>query len=120
MAATLDGVTSTARHVAIAIDAPGGGSRTYTYLVPDALGDLVAGEAVLVEFGRRQALGIVLGDSPPPDGLAAKPVVARVRADGPLLPPLTLRLASWIADHYLAPPALVLRAMLPPGFLERL
>jgi primosomal protein N' (replication factor Y) len=53
-------------------------------------------------------------------GLVTKPVLERVRADGPLLPPLTLSLARWIATTYLAPPALVLRAMLPPGFLERL
>ncbi len=32
----------------------------------------------------------------------------------------SLELGSWIATHYLAPPALVLRAMLPPGLLERL
>ena len=51
---------------------------------------------------------------------ATKPIVERVRADGPLLPPLTLALARWIAEHYLAPPALVIRAMLPPGLLERL
>ncbi len=38
----------------------------------------------------------------------------------PLLPPLGLGLARWISTHYLAPPALVLRAMLPPGMLERL
>ena len=50
------------RFVAVAIDAAGGGgARRYTYAVPPALADLVAGEAVLVEFGRRQALGIVLG-----------------------------------------------------------
>jgi primosomal protein N' (replication factor Y) len=110
-----------ARHVSVAIDAAGGGgARPYTYAVPVFLADLVAGEAVLVEFGRRQALGIVLGDSPPPDGLVAKPISGRVRADGPLLPALALRLAASIADHYLAPPALVVRAMLPPGMLERL
>lgn len=109
------------RHVAVAIDAAGGGgARRYTYAVPVALADLAAGEAVLVEFGRRQALGIILGEAPPPDGIVAKPIVGRVRADGPLLPPLALALAGWIADHYLAPPALVLRAMLPPGLLERL
>jgi primosomal protein N' (replication factor Y) len=50
----------------------------------------------------------------------ARPIVDRVRADGPLLPPLGLELAGWIAAHYLAPPAIVLRAMLPPGLLERL
>ena len=46
------------------MDAAGrGGDRTYTYLVPDALADLEPGEAVLVEFGRRQALGIVLAEA---------------------------------------------------------
>ena len=117
------------------MDAAGrGGDRTYTYLVPDALTDLEPGEAVLVEFGRRQALGIVLaeagdtveagfgldGGPVAPDAPGLKPIVARVRADGPLLPRLTLALAGEIAAHYLAPPALVLRAMLPPGLLERL
>ncbi len=112
---------ATTRAVEVAVDAAGrGGDRTYTYLVPDALADLVVGEAVLVEFGRRQALGIVLAESAGLGGLAAKPIVDRVRTDGPLLPPLTLALARWVAEHYLAPPALVLRAMLPPGLLERL
>ncbi|HEY8869798.1 MAG TPA: primosomal protein N' [Candidatus Limnocylindrales bacterium] len=109
------------RTVEVAIDAAGaGGNRTYTYHVPDALRGLEAGEAVLVEFGRRQALGLVLGDITVDPGLETKPIVARVRADGPLLPPLSLELARWIAAHYLAPPALVVRAMLPPGLLERL
>ena len=109
------------RAVEVAVDAAGrGGDRTYTYLVPKALADLELGEAVLVEFGRRQALGIVVAEATVPGSMAVKPIVDRVRADGPLLPPLTLALARWIAEHYLAPPALVLRAMLPPGLLERL
>ncbi len=112
---------SGARAVEVAIDAAGGGgARTYTYAVPPGLADLVPGEAVLVEFGRRQALGVVLGETSPPEGIALKPIAARVRTDGPLLPPLSLDLARWIAAHYLAPPALVIRAMLPPGLLERL
>ena len=103
------------------MDAAGrGGDRTYTYVVPDALRDLELGEAVLVEFGRRQALGIVVAEAIAVPATGAKSIVGRVRADGPLLPPLTLHLAVWIAAHYLAPPALVLRAMLPPGLLERL
>ena len=94
--------------------------RAYTYGVPERLDDLEAGEAVLIEFGRRQALGVVLGPAAPVDGIAAKPVVDRVRADGPLLPPLGMQLAAWVSERYLAPPALTLRAMLPPGLLERL
>ena len=108
------------RLVEVAVDAAGaGGSRPLTYSVPASLADLEDGEAVLVEFGRRQALGVVLGPAVAAP-TATKPVVERVRADGPLLPPLTLTLARWIAEHYLAPPALVIRAMLPPGLLERL
>lgn len=109
------------RRVAVAIDAAGAaGAHAFTYRVPARLEPLLPGEAVLVEFGRRQALGIVLGDGAGGDGFVAKPVVDRVRADGPLLPPTSIALAQAIAATYLAPPALVLRAMLPPGLLERL
>jgi primosomal protein N' (replication factor Y) len=111
------------RLVSVAVDAAGAaGTRPYTYRVPDSLPNLAAGEAVLVEFGRRQALGIVLGEAAARDveGVEVKPILDRVRADGPLLPELGMRLAAWIAGHYLAPPALTLRAMLPPGLLERL
>ena len=104
----------------VAVDAPGA-SRTYTYSVPRRLGDLEDGEAVLVEFGRsRQALGVVLGPARGAGPADAKPILARVRADGPLLPRLTLDLARWVSEEYLAPPAATLRSMLPPGMLERL
>ncbi|HEU0244477.1 MAG TPA: primosomal protein N' [Candidatus Limnocylindrales bacterium] len=110
--------------VEVAVDAPGGpGPRTYTYLAPVALGRLEAGEAVLVPFGKggRQAIGIVLGPaSAEASGPELRPVTALVRSDGPLLPPLSLALAAFIGDHYLAPLATVIRAMLPPGMLERL
>ncbi len=117
-----------ARRVEVAVDAPGAGSRRYTYAVPPRLADLEPGEAVLVDFGKRQALGIVLGppsgsDGRPATGPAAgtiRPIVDRVRADGPLLPPLTLALAERIAATYLVPPGTVIRSMLPPGLLERL
>ncbi len=91
--------------------------------MPAGLADLEPGEAVLVEFGRRQALGVVLADLAADDareGVELKPILDRVRADGPILPGLSLGLARWIADHYLAPASLVVRAMLPPGMLERL
>ena len=108
------------RCVEVAVDAAGGaGGRTYTYRVPPALENVVSGEAVIVEFGRRQALGIVLADVDAPAGVVLKPLLERVRSDGPLLPSLTLALARWMTAHYLAPAAMVVRAMLPPGLLER-
>jgi primosomal protein N' (replication factor Y) len=109
------------RIVAVAVDAAGAaGLRPFSYRVPEVLSELAPGEAVLVDFGRRQALGIVLGPGEAVAGVETKPILARVRADGPLLPDLGMRLAAWISDHYLAPPAITLRAMLPPGLLERL
>jgi primosomal protein N' (replication factor Y) len=110
------------RLVEVAIDAAGAsGARTYTYAVPVRLADLEPGEAVLVEYGRRQALGVIMGEAiGPAVGVKIKPILERVRADGPLLPALSLELARWISTHYFAPAAFVLRAMLPPGMLERL
>jgi primosomal protein N' (replication factor Y) len=110
-----------ARLVSVAVDAVGpAGARTWTYEVPARLGDLAAGEAVIVPFGRRNALAIVLGESGPPPAGAVRSIADRVRTDGPLLPPLTLAVARWMAGHYLAPPAITVRAFLPPGLLERL
>jgi len=112
-----------ARPVEVAVDAPAGpGPRTYTYLVPAELGDVEPGEAVLVPFGRggRQAIGIVVGPGQAPGSTDLRPIAARIRSDGPLLPPLTLSLAAALGDRYLAPLAMVIRAMLPPGMLERL
>ena len=104
----------------VAVDAPGA-SRTYTYAVPGRLAGIEDGEAVLVEFGRsRQALGVVLGPARGEMPADAKPILARIRADGPLLPRLTLDFARWISEEYLAPPAATLRSMVPPGMLEKL
>jgi len=106
--------------VEVAVDAPGA-TRTYSYALPERLSGVEAGEAVLVEFGRgRQALGVVLGLSSGEQPADLKPILARVRADGPLLPTLTLGFARWISAEYLAPPAATIRSMLPPGMLERL
>ena len=52
------GTATRPRVVEVAIDAAGGGgARTYTYALPAHLADVAPGEPVLVEFGRRQALG---------------------------------------------------------------
>jgi primosomal protein N' (replication factor Y) len=64
-------------------------------------------------------VGLVLAEGSDP-GLEAKPLLARVRSDGPLLGDLGRRLALHVAQYYLAPPGLVVRAMLPPGTLERI
>ncbi len=109
------------RLVDVAVDAVGPrGGQTFTYHLSGPLSDLAPGEAVLVEYGRRNAVGVVMGAGTDDPGRSTKPVLARIRSDGPLLPPLQVRLARHIATHYLAPPAMVVRSMLAPGMLERL
>lgn len=108
------------RFVEVAVDAPGvPGGRTFTYRVPASLADIELGEAVMVDFGRRRAVGVLLAEGVEPP-VEAKPLLARVRSEGPLLGPLSRRLAQRVSEHYLAPPGLVVRAMLPPGTLERI
>jgi primosomal protein N' (replication factor Y) len=107
------------RHVDVAVDAPGAaGGQAYTYLVPRSLADVALGEAVIVEFGPRQAIGVILAEAAMP-ARPAKPLLAAVRSDGPLLGDLGRLLAGHIGRHYLAPLGIVVRAMLPPGLLER-
>ena len=79
--------------VEVAVDAAGAGVARgpSPTRVPESLADLEDGEAVLVEFGRRQALGVVLGGADEAPSTTTKPMVDRVRADGPLLPPLDAR-----------------------------
>ena len=68
--------------------------------------------------GRRSGWSSVPAMAPASGEL--RPIAARVRSDGPLLPPLAMAFAGVLADRYLAPLAMVIRAMLPPGMLERL
>lgn len=109
------------RLVDVAVDVAGvPGGVLYTWSVPEALADVTTGEAVLVGYGRRGAVGVVLGEhvgEPPPN---VRPVLARIRSDGPLLTPLQARLAAHLSAWYLAPAGMVVRAMLPPRELERL
>jgi primosomal protein N' (replication factor Y) len=108
------------RFVEVAVDAPGvPGGRSYTYAVPETLADVELGEAVMVDFGRRPAVGVILAEAGEP-AIETKPLLARVRSDGPLLGSLWRDLARHISKHYLAPPGMVVRAMLPPGLLERI
>jgi primosomal protein N' (replication factor Y) len=108
------------RFVEVAVDAPGvAGGRFFTYALSGELADVAPGEAVLVEFGNRRAVGVVVAEAAAPT-VTAKPVIARVRSDGPLIDALGLLLLRHVAEHYLAPPGIVARAMLPPGLLERI
>jgi primosomal protein N' (replication factor Y) len=92
--------------------------RTFSYLLPDALGPAEPGSLVLVPYGQRIALGYVLPGPAEADVEAMREVEAIVSA--PMLTPDLLALAEEIAAYYRAPIGVTLAAMLPPGLESRL
>lgn len=109
----------------VAVDLPGAaGERLYDYLPPaeppsgEAI-ELHPGDGVVVPFGGRRAVGVVVGSAPrAPEGVTLKRIEARL-GDAPLLGPLTRDLAAEIARHWAAPLAMTIRSLLPPGLLDK-
>ena len=108
----------TSRLVRVAVDAIADRpERTFTYRLPDGLGDPRPGSLLLVPYGRRLALGYLLDGEPEPSEMA-KDVEAVISE--PMLTPDLLELAEEMAGYYRAPIGTTLAAMLPPGLESRL
>jgi primosomal protein N' (replication factor Y) len=85
--------------------------------IPEELrGKLQLGERVLVPLRNQQDVGYVVGFSDTPKVKVIRPIV-RALDQGPQLPPDILHLILWIAERYLAPVGLVLRAAVPQSVI---
>ena len=91
--------------VRVAVDVPGApGERLYDYLSGD-VAPVTIGDGVIVPFGGRRAIGIVVSLDPtdlPPAGITLKPVEGRL-GSAPLVTPLLMSLAESIATRWAAP-----------------
>ncbi len=96
-----------------------GDRRTYHYHIPAELaGQIQPGHVVIVPFGRHTVQGVVLAlseTSPVPE---TKPLQG-VAWPEPLLSERQLSLARWLSETYLAPLAIILWHLLPPGIGHR-
>ena len=97
---------------------------TYTYHLPDRLRDAATvGHLVQVPLQASSALGVVvaLSEAAPSDLPPETEIrdVAEILDPLPVVTPLQIDLARWIADEYLAPLSEAIRLMLPPGLEER-
>jgi primosomal protein N' (replication factor Y) len=95
----------------------------FDYRLPEALrGDVGVGSMLVVPFGRRQVLGVVVGLMESSE-VAEEKLLAPLRAldDGPpTLPADLVALAEWIAAEYCSTIARALGLVLPPGAARRL
>jgi primosomal protein N' (replication factor Y) (superfamily II helicase) len=92
----------------------GSHSGLFDYLVPEPLRGLVeVGQRVRVPFGKRSVSGFVYELTDAPAVVDPRPIEAVIDAE-PLLPLSVLRLATFVAEHYLAPLDEVIRAIVPP------
>ena len=101
------------RYAEVAVDAPAGYDRTFTYSTPQS-SEVLPGHLVEVPFGPRRIRGVVIS-------LIAVPQVARTREihgilePEPLLSGSHLELARWISHYYMSPLFEAAALMLPPG-----
>ena len=85
--------------------------RTFTYQV-DADSAPVPGTRVLVPFQRDERIGWVVGEGSQ-DDIKGVRSVRTVLDEHPTVPPDLLELCRWMADYYVAPLGITLRAALP-------
>ena len=96
----------------------GGLSGEFDYAVPDKLADKVEpGRRLRVPLGRgnRLVTGYCVKLGVKPSGPRPLKAVAGVMDARPLLSPMMLRLAEWIANHYLCDLGQVLETAVPAG-----
>ena len=90
-------------------------ASSYTYRIPETLGDrVVPGARVVVPVRRRELIGIVVAADAPAPAAAARDVLAAPDPEA-AIPEGLLETARWMAGYYGAPLGLALRCMLPGG-----
>ncbi|MFL5908838.1 MAG: primosomal protein N' [Solirubrobacterales bacterium] len=89
-------------------------SGPFDYRLPEAMDDVGVGSVLVVPFGRRRVVGVVVGladrSELPPDRLA-EPVEALEAGVSPEL----VELGRWVGEEYCSTPARGLGLVLPPG-----
>ena len=88
--------------------------QTFYYSVPTTI-ELQPGMRVIVPFGARKLIAVVMRTGIQPEGVAESAIkpVQQAIDDEPSISAELLRLGEWIADYYIAPIGEVFSAMLP-------
>ncbi|MCL2475117.1 MAG: primosomal protein N', partial [Chloroflexi bacterium] len=102
----------------IAVNSPADDKRAFSYLVPNGL-KVQEGQAVWVPFGKRILQGIILElNRQAPDNIALENIknIDSVIENAPMLSAVSLSVARFMADYYMAPLFPAVSCFLPPAF----
>jgi len=110
----LSGIMKTLVNVAIS----GPLKRTFTYHLPDGMELPIAGQRILVPFGRQQTTGFYLNQISKQPQFETKPVTKFLDSVSYFSKEM-FDLCLWIASYYFVNPADCLSAALPPVFKSR-
>ncbi len=89
-------------------------SGPFDYLLPEAMAGVGVGSVLVVPFGRRRVVGVVVGlaeRSELPEARLAEPLEALDAG----VPPELVELGRWVGEEYCSTPARGLGLVLPPG-----
>jgi primosomal protein N' (replication factor Y) len=86
----------------------------FDYLIPQEMEGVGVGTMLVVPFGRRRVLGVVVDVAADSD-VAPERLVEPIRALESGVPAELVRLGLWVADAYCSTPARGLALVLPPG-----
>jgi primosomal protein N' (replication factor Y) len=117
----LDGfdiVRETANAQAASLQESMAASQLFHYHLPPALETVVQpGHLIWAPFGPQEVQGVVVGfaeQSPVPTR-----AILRLARPEPVLTPVQMAVAAWIADYYVAPLAESVKLFFPPGLLSK-
>ena len=102
------------RYADVAVDAPVGHARTFTYGIPARFA-VQPGQLVWVPFGSQTLQGIVVELSAAKPDFPTRDILQPVEP-APLLGQAQLQLGQWLSRYYRSPLFAALSLMLPPGF----
>ena len=107
------GERAASRFAEVAVDAPAGHDRTFSYSIPGSV-DVQVGQLALVPFGPRRLQGLVVSLPDAPQVSETRDIFS-VDDAGPVIDETRLRLARWVSDYYMCTLFDAAAPMLPPG-----
>jgi len=110
-------IRSVQQSARVLIDGPS--ELVFDYMIPDDM-PVVTGCRVRIPLRNRDSTGTVLEIGPPPQTNYNLRPVSKLIDPEPLITPQLMKLGKWIADYYVAPLELVMRALLPESVRQEM